>query len=91
MKKEFYTDYETSADTNIKDDNVYLHDWIFHYNPYANLWNAIPRNLYSKYWDNFEIEGILKSRNVSTLFDLLHKAKGNVDLINQLTNSGTKN
>lgn len=90
MKQEFYTDYETTSSNDPKDDSLYLHDWVFHYNPYAKLWNAIPRDLYNKYWDNFELEGVLRSRDVSTLFDLLHKAKGSVDLINQLTNSSTK-
>lgn len=82
MTQEVYTDYENA----MIDTSDYMHDWVFHFNPYSKLWNAIPRDLYSKYWDNFELEGVLRSRDVNTLFDLLHRAKGSVDLIHQITN-----
>jgi hypothetical protein len=82
MTQEVYTDYENA----MTDTSDYMHDWVFHFNPYTKLWSAIPRDLYNKYWDNHELEGVLRSRDVNTLFDLLHRAKGNVDLINQLTN-----
>lgn len=50
-----------------------LYDYIFHYNHYTELWNAIPRELYVKYWDNDDIAGVLKSKNVNTLIEMITK------------------
>jgi len=50
-----------------------LYNYVFHYNHYTELWNAIPRELYVKYWDNDELDGILKSKNISTLIEIITK------------------
>lgn len=50
-----------------------LYNYIFHYNHYTELWNAIPRELYVKYWDNDDIEGVLKSKNFNTLIEIITK------------------
>ncbi len=50
-----------------------LYSYVFHYNHYTELWNAIPRQLYVKYWDNDDIEGVLKDKNISTLIKLITK------------------
>lgn len=50
-----------------------LYDYIFHYNHYTELWYAIPRYSYTKYWDNDNSEGILKSKNISTLIEIITK------------------
>jgi hypothetical protein len=44
---------------------------VFHWNNYDELWSAIPRELYVKYWDNDEVEGVLKSKSISTLMELI--------------------
>lgn len=50
-----------------------LYDYIFHFNHYTNLWNAIPRDLYVKYWDNDDIDGVLKSKSMDTLISLIER------------------
>ena len=50
-----------------------LYDYIFHYNHYTELWNAIPRNVYERYWNNDDIAGVLKSKNVNTLIEMITK------------------
>ena len=47
--------------------------WVFHYDHYADLWNAIPRELYVAYWDNNKIEGVLKSSSFDTLLELVDR------------------
>lgn len=48
-----------------------LYNYIFHYNHYTELWNAIPREMYNKYWDNDDNESILKSKSITTLLELI--------------------
>lgn len=50
-----------------------LYDYVFHYNHYTELWNAIPRSVYEKYWNNDDIAGVLKSKNVNTLIEMITK------------------
>ena len=47
--------------------------WVFHYNHYSELWNAIPRELYVEYWDDDKLEGILKSSSFDTLLELVDR------------------
>jgi hypothetical protein len=50
-----------------------LYDYIFHYNHFTELWSAIPRELYNRYWDNDDIKGTLKSKNINTLIEIITK------------------
>ena len=92
MKQEVYTDYENIKEfapvSDVKDE--FMHDWTFHFNPYTELWNAIPRNLYNAYWSNYEIKGILRSKDINTLLYLLHRGKGDIDAVYKLTDSENK-
>ena len=71
MKQEVYTDYENIKEfapvSELSDTEEYMHDWVFHFNPYNKLWSAIPRDLYTKYWDNDETEGVLHAKEIDTL------------------------
>lgn len=62
----------------------YLHDWVFHFNMFTGLWAAIPRELYQAYWSNFELKGILRSKDKDTLLSILHRTKGDAQAIEQL-------
>jgi hypothetical protein len=92
MKQEVYTDYENIKEfapiSDVKDE--FMHDWTFHFNPYTGLWNAIPRNLYSAYWSNYDIKGILRSKDINTLLYLLHRGKGDINAVYKLTDSENK-
>lgn len=52
-----------------------LYNYVFHYNEYTELWNAIPRELYNNYWDNLDIDGVLKSKEIHVLIDLIEKGE----------------
>ena len=49
------------------------YNYIFHYNHYTGLWNAIPRDLYNDYWNGSDIKGVLKSKDINTLVDNINK------------------
>jgi hypothetical protein len=89
MSQEVYTDYENMKEfapvNELSDTEQYMHDWVFYFNPYNKLWSAIPRDLYTKYWDNCELDGVLRSKDINTLLYLLHRCKGDVIEINKLT------
>lgn len=89
MKQDVYTDYENvkefAAIDHASDTEQYMHDWVFHFNPYTNLWNAIPRDLYTKYWDDSQLEGVLRSKDINTLLYLLHRTKGDISEIYKIT------
>ncbi len=50
-----------------------LYDWVFHYNHFTELWNAIPRDKYNNYWDNDDLDDVLKSKNINTLIEIITK------------------
>ncbi len=78
---ETYQDYEF-----MKNDMSYLYDWTFHYNHYTKQWAAVPRDVYNQYWDKYDLPGIIRSSKLETLLELLHKSKGDVDLLNEIVN-----
>jgi hypothetical protein len=53
--------------------NEELYEYVFHFNPYNELWSAIPRDSYQEYFNNHEIDGILKSKEYTTLIALILK------------------
>ena len=65
----------------INQDELFMYDWVFHYNTYTNQWAAIPRHLYNSYWSNLAIEGVLRSTNIDTLIKLINKGEGDVDKV----------
>jgi hypothetical protein len=69
--QETYQDYEKDYNNNNVEDCLY--GWVFHYNPMLRLWNAIPRDRYTNYWNESEDENVLKSTQISTLVDLILK------------------
>jgi hypothetical protein len=44
-----------------------LYNYVFHYNHFDGLWYAIPRENYSKYWDNEGAEGVLNAKDIDIL------------------------
>lgn len=54
-------------------ENNELYNYVFHYSEHTHHWNAIPRELYKEYWNNFEAEGILSSKEHSTLVQIILK------------------
>jgi hypothetical protein len=82
MKQETYMDEEPYYKPQ---DLSYLEDWVFHFNTFAEEWAAVPRETYSEYWNQYNHQDVLRSRNLNTLLDLLHKSKGDREVIEKLT------
>jgi hypothetical protein len=43
-----------------------MHNYIFHYNEYRNVWTAVPRELIAEYF-NGEVENLTESRYIVDL------------------------
>lgn len=65
-------------------DKFYLTDWVFHYNPFDELWAAIPRDVYNEYWNDYTHPKVFKSKKIKTLLDLLHEGKGDLKTIKRI-------
>ena len=50
-----------------------LYDYLLHYSHYDGLWSAIPRDKVNEYWNNRKTEGVLKSKNIKTLIEIITK------------------
>jgi len=44
----------------------HFHDYVFHYNPYTELWSAFKRDQYAKYF-NGESEAVTTCRSIKDL------------------------
>lgn len=55
--------------------NADIYGYVFHFNPYSELWYAIPRDSYSNYWNGVEDESVLVSKEVSVLVELVSKGQ----------------
>ena len=87
MKKQTtYQDLEKVYDNSLS----YLEDWVFHYNSFNNEWAAIPRGIYNEYWNDYRHPDVLRSKHLNVLLDLLHKSKGDVGVIEDLTRGQIK-
>ena len=53
--------------------NEELYEYVFHFNPYNELWSAIPRDVYQEYFNNSDVAGVLKSKELPTLLSLIMK------------------
>jgi hypothetical protein len=83
MNQEVYQDYEPDYKPNSLE---YLNDWVFHFNAYTKNWAAIPRETYNEYWNDYKNAGVIRSKSINTLLELLHKSKGSVDAIEHIIN-----
>jgi hypothetical protein len=61
-----------------------LYNWVFHFNSFNNMWAAIPREHYQEYWNVSDHPSIIKSREITTLIDILYKIGGDPSKIEQL-------
>jgi hypothetical protein len=62
--------------------NEELYEYVFHFNPYNELWSAIPRDVYQEYFNNSDVDGVLKSKEYTTLIALILKGGTFVKSIN---------
>lgn len=48
-----------------------LYDYLLHYNHFDKIWNAIPRDKVNDYWNSRNTEGVLRSKNIKTLIEII--------------------
>lgn len=61
-----------------------LHDWIFHYNIYAEKWEAAKREHYVYLFSDRKPEYVISAKRIDVLIELINKTKGNINKINKL-------
>ena len=52
-----------------------MYNYVLHFNPYTELWSAVPRDLYQEFWNNPDVKGVLKSKDINTLISLINKGE----------------
>jgi hypothetical protein len=87
MKQEVYQDEEPYYKPA---DLAYLEDWVFHFNSFRNEWAAVPRETYNEYWNDYKNGSVLRSKHLNILLDLLHKSKGNKEIIEDIISGEIK-
>lgn len=65
-------------------ENMFMHDWVFHFNPFTQTWAAIPRDKYIHYWSDASLKEVLRSNSINTLIDILYKTQGDLAKIAKL-------
>lgn len=83
---EVYQDYEPGYKSSML-KNEYLQNWVFVFNPFTQFWNAVPRQSYNDYWNDYGHTDVIKSSSIFTLLELLHKTLGDKDRLEKLTES----
>ena len=49
-----------------------LYDYVLHFNPYKNMWFAIPRTQYTSWFaDSSNNQGVKKAKSVAALIKLI--------------------
>jgi hypothetical protein len=63
---------------------------VFHFNSFRNEWAAVPRETYNEYWNDYKNGSVLRSKHLNILLDLLHKSKGNKEIIEDIISGEIK-
>ncbi len=63
----------------------HLHDWIFHYNAIKGVWDATTRDNYTALFSD-RSHGILSSKDLWTLVDIINRTNGDEIKITKLIN-----
>lgn len=54
-----------------------LYDWLFHYNPYEELWSAFKRENKEKYFNGqLRSDELCKAKSIDVLIEFIAKKKG---------------
>lgn len=88
IQNDVYTDHEGfgvyKGGDHSSSDSSSLYNWVFHFNEYTGLWNAIPRDDYNEYWSNYSCDRVLSSSSIDTLKQLIQKTSGDMNSIKKL-------
>jgi len=86
----FYSLYK-----NINNEEFMLNDgfynWIFHFNPYTQLWSIIHREDYTAYWSGGETKyPVVKSKDLKTLIYVVNTSEGDPSFIEEIIDLAVK-
>lgn len=56
-------------------DSMELYDYFFHFNPYRQLWSAVPRNSMMDYVNGIPNEQVLTSSKIETLIEIVSRGE----------------
>lgn len=62
----------------------FLNDWLFHYNPYTEIWSAFVREDMIDYFNGKKPSSLLQSSKHSTLVDIIIKGEGEIKKIKKV-------
>ena len=54
---------------------THMYDWIFHYNIYSDLWEAVRRDEYTSLFNG---GNVIRSSDIMTLIGLINKTNGDL-------------
>ena len=84
MKNEVYTDLEPNLGEPVGRAQDSLYHFVFHFNPYTQLWAGIHRDDYLQYWSDGGNPRIIRSKSLSTLQEIILRTGGDLSKIEQL-------
>jgi hypothetical protein len=88
IQDEVYPDHEGfgfyPGGDNTRMRDTYIYNWVFHFNEFTGLWSAIPRDIYNQYWDNPNVDGVIRSKSIETLTEIIRKTKGEIGEIEKI-------
>lgn len=61
-----------------------FNDWVFHFNPYSQMWNAAKRENYNDLFNNASSKNVITSSKIDTLIHLIQITDGNISKMNKL-------
>lgn len=61
-----------------------LYHWVFHFNEYTGLWNAVHRDHYNSYWSDHNAAGVIGSKSIRLLTEIIQKTDGDIKKIEKL-------
>jgi len=66
---------KNTIQVNYKDEILY--NYVFHFNPYTQLWSAIPRDGYLEYWSNnkSKMKGVYQDKDMKVLIQIINQVK----------------
>lgn len=61
-----------------------FNDWVFHFNPYSQMWNATKRENYNDLFNKAFSKNVITSSKIETLIDLINRTNGDIVKMNKL-------
>ena len=64
-----------------------LYNYTFHFNYHTEVWTAIPRGKEVHYWNNMTAPGMLRSKSITTLIEIVQKMVNDPNFLDKIERS----